>query len=97
MIKALYVSVIIASVILPCIGQEPAGSPFPAVGNSQDFVMEQPGTITFKHGVVIVGKVEKPQVMIFISKEKSFYREIKFLRSFRDDILEPMPFVPVIE
>jgi hypothetical protein len=62
-----------------------------------DYIVEKPGTITFKHGLVIVGKVERPQVMIFLPKQKSFYREIEFSRSFRADIAEPVEFVPIIK
>ena len=78
-----------------CLAQEPA--PAQPVDAGTDYVVEQPGTITFKHGVVIVGKVEKPQVMIFLPKEKSYYRKLSFSRSFREDIAEPLPFDPIIE
>ncbi|MFH1761386.1 MAG: hypothetical protein ABIA63_09840 [bacterium] len=34
------------------------------------YKMDKPGTITFKTGTEIVAKTEKPQVEIFIEKEK---------------------------
>jgi len=61
------------------------------------FRIDQPGTMTFTVGMVIKGKIEKPQVIIFLPKEKSYYRELKFTHSFADDIAEPLPFVPVLE
>lgn len=59
--------------------------------------IEQPGTITFTVGVKIKGKVEKPQVVIFLLKEKSQYREMSFSYSFQKDIYKPLPFIPIIE
>ena len=59
--------------------------------------IDQPGTITFTVGMVIKGKVEKPQVMIFLPKEKTYYREQRFSHSFREALLEPLPFSPVLE
>lgn len=63
----------------------------------QGYRIEQPGTITFTVGVKIRGKVEKPQVMIFLPKEKTVYREIKFERSFLEDLADPLPFTPIID
>ncbi len=59
--------------------------------------IDQPGTITFTVGVKIKGKVEKPQVMIFLPKEQSWHREINFDHSFKADILEPLHFTPINE
>jgi hypothetical protein len=56
--------------------------------------IDQPGTITFTVGVKISGKVEKPQVMIFLPKEKTLYREEVFTRSFRDELMQTLPFTP---
>jgi hypothetical protein len=56
--------------------------------------IDEPGTITFTVGVKIKGKVEKPQVMIFLSKEKTIYRNIDLNQSFLNDIMEKLPFVP---
>ena len=70
----------------------------PAVDNAakegQGYRIERPGTITFTVGVKIKGKVEKPQVMIFLPKEKPVYKEITLTRSFYSDIMEPLPFDP---
>ncbi len=59
--------------------------------------IEKPGTITFTVGVKIKGKVEKPQVVIFLPKEESLYREMSFSYSFKEDISKPLPFVPILE
>lgn len=63
----------------------------------QGYRIDQPGTITFTVGVKIKGNVEKPQVLIFLPKEKTIYRELPFSYSFRDDILKPLPFAPIVE
>ena len=47
--------------------------------------------------MVIKGKVEKPQVMIFLPKEKSYFREQEFSHSFRDELSQPLPFSPLLE
>jgi hypothetical protein len=47
--------------------------------------------------VKISGKVEKPQVMIFLPKEKTLYREESFNRSFIGELSQPLPFIPVAE
>ena len=80
-----------------CAAQMPPESGQPPGTERSEYVVEQPGTITFKTGVVIVGKVEKPQVIIFLPKEKSYYREFSFSRSFADDIGEALEFDPIIE
>jgi len=61
------------------------------------FRIDQPGTITFTMGMVIKGKIEKPQVIIFLPKEKPYYRDLNFTRSFADEISDPLPFTPIIE
>ncbi len=38
--------------------------------NSEDFVIKKPGEITFTSGLVIEGRVEKPQVLLILTKEK---------------------------
>jgi hypothetical protein len=63
----------------------------------QGYRIDQPGTITFTVGMVIKGKVEKPQVMIFLPKEKSYFREQEFSHSFRDELSRPLPFSPLLE
>lgn len=69
----------------------------PDSASQQAFRIDQPGTITFTVGMVIKGKVEKPQVIIFLPKEKTFYRDLKFTHSFTDEIKDPLPFTPVLE
>jgi hypothetical protein len=63
----------------------------------QGYRIDQPGTITFTVGMVIKGKVEKPQVMIFLPKEKSYFREQEFSHSFMDELSQPLPFSPLLE
>ena len=62
-----------------------------------EYRIDQPGTITFTVGLVIKGKVEKPQVVIFLPKEKTYYRDIEFDFSFDKDVSTPLPFIPIIE
>lgn len=62
--------------------------------DGQGYRIDQPGTITFTVGVKISGKVEKPQVMIFLPKERTLYREEVFTRSFKDELMQPLPFTP---
>jgi hypothetical protein len=66
-------------------------------GAEKSYVIENPGTITFKVGAKIKGKVEKPQVLIFLPKEKPLQQPPTFERSFRADLLQQLPFDPVLE
>jgi len=59
--------------------------------DDQGYRIDKPGTITFTVGVKIKGKLEKPQVMIFLPKEKSVYNEVTITHSFHDAIMEPLP------
>jgi hypothetical protein len=63
----------------------------------QGYRIDQPGTITFTVGIKISGKVEKPQVMIFLPKEKTYYRNEVLKRSFSHELAQPLPFTPIIE
>ncbi|MCU0608805.1 MAG: hypothetical protein MUF22_03430 [Chitinispirillaceae bacterium] len=63
----------------------------------QEYSIDQPGTITFRVGMVIKGKIEKPQVVIFLPKEKPYFREFKVTHSFVDDLNDPLPFVPIVD
>jgi hypothetical protein len=63
----------------------------------QEYRIEKPGTITFTVGAKIKGKVEKPQVVIFLPKDRTHYQEITLERNFREDLLEPLPFVPLVK
>ena len=74
----------------------PADSTSPA-SPQEGYRIDQPGTITFTVGVKISGKVEKPQVMIFLPKEKTLYRDETVHRSFREELLQPLPFTPLME
>jgi hypothetical protein len=77
--------------------QEPADSTGAAGAGENGYRIDQPGTITFTVGVKIKGKVEKPQVMIFLPKEKTWRRDMRFEHSFREDILAPLEFAPIVE
>jgi hypothetical protein len=72
--------------------QEPGADA--ASKDGQGYRIDKPGTITFTVGVKIKGKVEKPQVMIFLPKEKPVYKEIEIAHSFYKDIMEPLPLQP---
>ncbi|NLG17423.1 MAG: hypothetical protein GX556_08865 [Fibrobacter sp.] len=80
-----------------CLAAPQAKAAEPDSVEEQGYRIEQPGTITFTVGVKIKGKIEKPQVMIFLPKEKTVYREIEFERSFKEDLADPLPFSPIIE
>lgn len=75
-------------------GATPAAAP---ADDEKSYRIDQPGTITFTVGITIKGKVEKPQVMIFLPKERPYYKPIDYAHSFTTDILEPLPFVPLAE
>jgi hypothetical protein len=66
-----------------------------AAASGAAYRIDKPGTITFTVGVKIKGKVEKPQVMIFLPKEKPYYNKATFSYSFMDDIMKPLPFTPI--
>ncbi len=68
-----------------------------STSDKTNYRIEKPGTITFTVGVKIKGKVAKPQVMIFLPKEKSLYRELDFSYSFRKEKKKPLPFEHIIE
>lgn len=67
------------------------------VKEEKGYTIDRPGTITFRVGLRIKGKVAKPQVVIFLPKEKSVHRQVTFGRSFVKDIMRPLPFVPIVE
>jgi hypothetical protein len=85
-------------VVLCIVGGFPSYAADPAkdnpANNDQGYRIEKPGTITFTVGVKIKGKVEKPQVVIFLPKEKPVYREVTIKHSFYDEIMEPLPLEP---
>jgi len=55
-----------------------------------EYYFQKPGELVFIKGTVIKGKVERPQVMIIIQKEKIKKTEKKLKRSFRKEILKPL-------
>lgn len=63
----------------------------------QEYTIEKPGTITFTVGAKIKGKVEKPQVLIFLPKEKIQYQEMTLDRTFMEDLCEPLPYLPLVK
>jgi hypothetical protein len=74
--------------------QTPVGAQDKAAKDEQGYHIEKPGTITFTVGVKIKGKVEKPQVVIFLPKEKPVYREVTITHSFYKELMEPLPLRP---
>lgn len=62
-----------------------------------EYEVEQLGTITFTVGMKIKGKLEKPQVVIFLPKGNSQFRKMDFSYSFKKDIYKPLPLNPVKE
>ena len=90
-------AVLLLAIFIPEVFGTPVAKSADTTGVAeQGYRIDQPGTITFTVGVKISGKVEKPQVMIFLPKEKTLYREEKFSRSFADELSQPLPFTPVI-
>jgi hypothetical protein len=73
----------------PINAQEPVNAG--KANNDQGYRIDKPGTITFTVGVKIKGKVEKPQVIIFLPRETPVYKEITITHSFAEDIMEPLP------
>ncbi|MBN1577207.1 MAG: hypothetical protein JW913_11680 [Chitinispirillaceae bacterium] len=88
--------VLLFSVLLPNTSHATAAGVADSTAvTEQGYRIDQPGTITFTVGVKISGKVEKPQVMIFLPKEKTLYREEVLTRSFSDELAQPLPFTPI--
>jgi len=55
-----------------------------------EFIIKKPGEITFTTGIVIEGRVEKPQVMLVLTKERVKMEELNFEQSFVRNITEPL-------
>lgn len=91
--------VISAFVFAPVLAQKARSSAIKdsTAQTAQDYLIEQPGTITFTVGVKITGKVEKPQVIIFLPKEKTLYLKPGLNRSFSEELAEPLSWTPVIQ
>ncbi|OGJ86846.1 MAG: hypothetical protein A2268_14335 [Candidatus Raymondbacteria bacterium RifOxyA12_full_50_37] len=64
----------------------------PATPAQDEFVIRKPGEITFTTGIVIEGRVEKPQVMLILTKERLKLQSIRFERSFVNRITEPVAY-----
>jgi hypothetical protein len=61
-----------------------------AAPKDEDFVIKKPGEITFTSGIVIEGRVEKPQVMLILTKEKIKANPFVFQQSFIKNITDPI-------
>jgi hypothetical protein len=66
----------------------PLSSP-PAQTGNDEFVQRKPGEITFTTGIVIEGRVEKPQVMLVLTKERIKLSPVVFSHSFLGDLTAP--------
>jgi hypothetical protein len=101
--RILHLLGLIAGVLLWTAAGFPASGTVPSSDSTslsepqEGYRIDQPGTITFTVGVKISGKVEKPQVMIFLPKEKTQYRNEMVQRSFREELSQPLPFTPLME
>ncbi|MFP4162651.1 MAG: hypothetical protein ACLFQB_08510 [Chitinispirillaceae bacterium] len=82
--------------ILMAAGSSRAEEPVDST-EQKDYRIDDPGTITFTVGTKIKGKVDKPQVMIFLPKERSFYRDMVLTKSFSDEIMQPLPLIPLVD
>ncbi|MFP4013646.1 MAG: hypothetical protein ACLFVQ_06140 [Chitinispirillaceae bacterium] len=83
-------------VILALYGLSLAAEPSDTT-KQENYRIETPGTITFTVGTKIKGKVDKPQVMIFLPKERSYYRGMDLTKSFSEQIMQPLPLVPLVD
>ncbi|OGS37574.1 MAG: hypothetical protein A2293_00195 [Elusimicrobia bacterium RIFOXYB2_FULL_49_7] len=64
-----------------------------ATGRSnENYVIRKPGEITFTTGIVIEGRVEKPQVMLILTKERIRLDPVLFRRSFLKDITRSLQY-----
>lgn len=63
-----------------------------AQAGQDEFVIKKPGEITFTTGIVIEGRVEKPQVMLVLSKEKIRIADEAFKNSFLSRITRPLQY-----
>ena len=89
--RLIAIAACVACYAIASLAQGPADS---SGKEGQGYRIDKPGTITFTVGVKIKGKVEKPQVMIFLPKEKPVYKEVTITHSFYEDIMEPLPLLP---
>jgi pyruvate/2-oxoglutarate dehydrogenase complex dihydrolipoamide acyltransferase (E2) component len=61
-----------------------------APGSAEEYVIRRPGEITFEQGIIIEGRVEKPQLMLVLTKEKIKLEPVTFEKSFLTHITLPM-------
>lgn len=61
-------------------------SPIKEKASKKDYIVQKPGEITFTSGVVIEGRVEKPQLMLVITKEELRINPISFKKKFTKNI-----------
>ncbi|MFH0921238.1 MAG: hypothetical protein V1913_12860 [Fibrobacterota bacterium] len=61
----------------------------------ESFVIKKPGEITFTSGIVIEGRVEKPQVMLVFIKERIKLEPVVFRQSPIGKITEPLRITPL--
>jgi len=66
-----------------------------AQAQDQSFVVKRPGEITFTSGIVIEGRVEKPQVMLVFTKEKIKLEPVVFRQSPLSQITAPLRMTPL--
>jgi len=97
--KRICLALLMIMLATPVFPADPDGKTAPVKNKAEDtgYRIDSPGTITFTVGVKIRGKVEKPQVVIFLPKERSYYREMDFSYSYENEITKPLPFTPIIE
>ena len=60
----------------------------PAGATNSIVESKNPGEITFSQGLVIEGKVEKPQVQFTLLREETRIKSIKLKADFKKDILK---------
>jgi len=61
---------------------------------SGQYSVDAPGTITFTSGSKIEGKVEKPQVIIFLPKQDPVFESNSFEKDYTEDLQRPLTFNP---
>jgi hypothetical protein len=58
----------------------------------EEFVIKRPGEITFTSGIIIEGRIEKPHVMLVLTKERIKLEPLVFQQSFLKNITSPLRF-----
>ena len=89
--KTLFIIILLAAHILWA--QAAAGKKASGKAKKSDderFVIKRPGEITFTTGIVIEGRIEKPQVIIVLSKEEIKVKPVSFSNSFLAHVVRPL-------